>query len=170
MLGPTKPLRLDAPIAVSLEDLVFPCNSGACSRSSLLDASIMNRTAIRLFQQPLGSRVCCFLLRRPGYPADLRSRRFQLQQQGFGVESARVAAKRAVSADDAVARNDDRQRVGRAGGSDRTDRARIADNPGDFRITLGMSVSDLRQIALHRLSKSMRERVIERQVEISPGT
>ncbi len=27
MLGPPKPRRLDASIAVSLEDLVFPCNS-----------------------------------------------------------------------------------------------------------------------------------------------
>ena len=80
------------------------------------------------------------------------------------MQPAAVARQRAVGADHAVTRNDDRDRIRSVGGADRADRVRSRDAARELGVADRRAVSDPLQLAPARqleLRASRRERKLE---------
>src|SRR3954452_8908411 len=69
----------------------------------------------------------------------------EVEQRPLGRQPAAVAGERAVGADHAVARHDDRDRVLAVGGADGAERGRVPDLAGDLAVGGGLPVRDLQQ-------------------------
>ena len=89
----------------------------------------------------------------------------EIEQRLFDRQPAAVAGERSVAADDAVTRNDDRDRIGSVGETDGAHRFGIADAPRELSVAGGLAVRDIAQRAPHLLLKRRalrRERNIKR--------
>src|SRR5215207_10009892 len=73
------------------------------------------------------------------------------EQRPLALEPAAVADERAVGADDAVARDDDRDRVAAVGETDRAHGARVAELVGERTVGRRLAVGDLEQQRPHAL-------------------
>src|SRR5258705_12363432 len=90
---------------------------------------------------------------------------FQREKLALAIESARVARERAIGADDAMARNEDRQRVAARRGTGRTDGRRISRARGEIAISDGSAERHRADLVPHRaLKRGTRWR--ERDVEL----
>src|SRR5215207_7645601 len=101
----------------------------------------------------------------PSSPSE-QPRDLQVEQRLLALEPARIAGQRSVRPDDAVARHDDRDRVGAVRGADRArDHGLVAQAPGDVAIARGLAVRDALQLGPDLLLE-LRALARERQVEL----
>lgn len=97
---------------------------------------------------------------------------FQVKQPGFGPDpaSAAIAAQAAIRADQAVARDDHRERVGGVGRSDRPGGARPAKLAGNLAVAGGLPVGDLLHGLVDRPLEWAEIALIDCQGEGAPRT
>lgn len=95
---------------------------------------------------------------------------FQVEQEPLGGQPAKITTQPAITANDPVTRQDNRQRVGCAGRTDRAGGTRMPQRLGDLRISHGPPIADGPQETLHLAPKPGRGRPVEQKIEVASLT
>lgn len=101
----------------------------------------------------------------PGRAGQYLGRLLQIEQAPLHLQAAGVTAEAAVAAEHAVAGDDERDRVARAGRAGGADRALVAGDAGEVGVGAGLAVGDRGDALAGAEEEAARQLPVDRQLE-----
>ena len=143
-----QPGRMHAPAVLAAAERLSRVAAARCRRVRARTSAVPGiRALARPSHRPTGREPALLRIRGRSRPSEQRVL-LELEQELLALQPAGVAGEGAVGADDAVARDDDRDRVAAVG---QADRARggvgAAEAVRDLAVRRGLAVADLAQLA-----------------------